>query len=75
MNIQTIGENAGVIWRLLYGSNKRWEYQELKKEAGLSDRDLNAAIGWLAREDKLQFMTDQSQERDFVCFTLNHYIG
>ena len=54
MDAQTIGNNAGKVWRLL-DHNRKWEYNELKEATGLSDRDLNAAIGWLAREDKIQF--------------------
>ena len=50
MNVQTIGECAGIVWRLLHGDNRRWEYKELKEASGLRDRELNAAIGWLARE-------------------------
>ena len=50
MNIQSIGESAGIVWRLLHGDNRKWEYQELKKTTGLRDRDLNAAIGWLVKE-------------------------
>ncbi len=74
MDRDTIHACADIVAQLL-DNGQRWGYTELKEASGLSDRDLNAAIGWLAREDKLQFMTDQSQERDFVCFTLNHYIG
>lgn len=74
MDRDTIHACADIVAQLL-DNGQRWAYTELKEASGLSDRDLNAAIGWLAREDKLQFMTDQSQERDFVCFTLNHYIG
>ena len=51
VDAQTIGKNAGIVWRLL-DHNRKWEYNELKEATGLSDRDLNAAIGWLAREDK-----------------------
>ena len=51
-----IGENAGIIWRMM-DNNKHWEYGELKKATGLSDRELNAAIGWLARENKIQFLS------------------
>lgn len=61
-----IGENAGIIWRMM-DNNKHWEYGELKKATGLSDRELNAAIGWLARENKIQFGTDESgQKRIFL---------
>ena len=30
MNMQSIGESAGIIWKLLDGDNRKWEYQELK---------------------------------------------
>lgn len=52
MNKNLIGLNAGKVWQLL-NNNKRWSYSELKEAVGLSDRDLNAAIGWLAREDNI----------------------
>lgn len=52
MTKQTIGTNAGIIWHLL-ANNKQWECNELKEASGLSTEDLFAAIGWLAREDKI----------------------
>ena len=54
MNKTQIGENAGIVWNILK-DNKHWEYEQLKEISGLSDRELNAAIGWLAREDKIDF--------------------
>ena len=42
MNAQSIGECAGIVWRLLYGDKRRWEYKEIKAATGLSNRDLNA---------------------------------
>ena len=59
-------------WQLL-NNNKRWSYSELKDAVGLSDRDLNAAIGWLAREDKIDFETEGGNDRLFLC--VNVYIG
>ena len=46
----------------------------MKKASGLSDKDLNAAIGWLAREDKIDF---DCEEADQECFFLsvNIFIG
>ena len=35
--------------------DRRWSYCDLKRASELSDRDLNAAIGWLARENKIDF--------------------
>ena len=73
MNKYQIGLNAGVIWHLL-NDNKRWNYCELKKASGLSDRDLNAAIGWLAREDKIDFDYEQSENECFF-LSVNIFIG
>lgn len=76
MNIQSIGESAGIVWRLLHGDNRKWEYQELKKATGLRDRDLNAAIGWLAREGKIQFEAQaDNNPHSALYIELSYYIG
>lgn len=75
MDKYSIGKNAGIIWNLLSRDNKRWEYDELKKATGLSDRDLNTAIGWLAREDKIQFDINKEGNKELLYFELNLYIG
>ena len=69
-----IGENAVIIWRMM-DNNKHWEYGELKKATGLSDRELNAAIGWLARENKIQFDTDESGQKEYFYLDINLFIG
>ena len=73
MNKHQIGLNAGIIWRLL-NNNKRWSYHELKEASELSDKDLNAAIGWLAREDKIDF-DDVPNDKDCFFLSINVYIG
>ena len=73
MNKYQIGTNAGVVWRLL-NDNSRWSYCELKKASGLADRDLNAAIGWLARENKIDFDCE-SPERECYFLSVNIFIG
>ena len=72
MNKNQIGTNAGIVWKLL-SDNAHWEYDKLKHASGLSDRDLNAAIGWLAREDKIDFDIDEQHDRMFL--HVNVYIG
>lgn len=72
MDKYEIGVNAGKIWGLLK-DNVRWSYHDLKEASGLSDRDLNAAIGWLAREDKIDFQTNGGDDRLFL--SVNVYIG
>ena len=53
----------------------RWDYQEIKKETGLSDRDINTAIGWLAREGKLTIDETKVGRRNVIYIELNYYIG
>ena len=59
MDLQSIGDSAGVVWNLLATDNKKMEYQELKEASGLNDKELSAAMGWLAREGKLQISNEK----------------
>ena len=52
MRTDTIGANAGAIWRLLSGQGGLG-LSALKRLARLDDRELYLALGWLAREDKI----------------------
>jgi hypothetical protein len=47
-----IGINAGIVWETLSKTGIT-EIKALKKATKLTDKDLYAAIGWLAREDKV----------------------
>jgi hypothetical protein len=62
---QTIGENAGHIWQLL---NEQGEMQltELLKISGLEESEFNRSLGWLAREDKVGFYSDDENEFVFL---------
>ena len=51
VNIEKIGNNAGAVWNAL--NNGEMEIKDLKKSVKFTDKELWAAIGWLAREDKL----------------------
>lgn len=51
---QIIGENAGIIWQILYDGTD-FPLVKLQKLSGISDRDFYMAIGWLARENKIHF--------------------
>lgn len=52
--INRIGEVAGEVYRTLE-SKGQLSATKLKKEVGESEFLVNAAIGWLAREDKIKF--------------------
>jgi hypothetical protein len=51
---EKIGTNAGAVWSILEEQGPK-SVKELKKLTKLVDKDIYAAIGWLAREEKLTF--------------------
>jgi NDP-sugar pyrophosphorylase family protein len=54
MDLSTIGQAAGIIWKYLATHNDRpATIAELQKLKGVGANDAMAAIGWLAREGKL----------------------
>lgn len=57
MNKEHIGENAGIVWSALHNNKCSWE--ELVKVTRLTPLELAAAIGWLARENKIHFSSAQ----------------
>lgn len=67
MDKNTIGTNAGILWRLM-SNNMSWNYKELKDRSNLSDKDLWAALGWLARENKIEFDTNSKDEKVYLNF-------
>lgn len=62
---QTIGENAGHIWRLLNGKDEM-QLTELLKISELEESEFNRSLGWLAREDKVGFYSDDENEFIFL---------
>ena len=73
MDKATIGTNAGIVWRTINDSGRPWKYEELKNATKLSDRDLNAAIGWLARENKIEFDTELPDGEEVMHVDWNVY--
>lgn len=51
--INKIGENAGLIWGAL--QNGAQGLKAIKKATKLKNEDLYMALGWLAREGKVNF--------------------
>lgn len=49
-----IGTNAGLVYQLLC-DRVHWSYESLKNASHLTDRELCTALGWLAREDKIEY--------------------
>jgi hypothetical protein len=59
--VASIGEAAGVVWQLL-SSNGPLTVAKLVKATGQPRDTVMQAIGWLAREDKLN-ITDERRGR------------
>ena len=55
--VEKIGINAGKIWTVL-DEKGRQNVKDLKKATKLTDKDLFAALGWLAREGKLSLVEE-----------------
>ena len=53
MNVETIGLWAGAAWNALNDANCTLSVKGLKKATKLKEKELYAAIGWLAREGKV----------------------
>ncbi len=52
-----IGTNAGLVWNALNDGSKK-TVKQLKKATKLTDKDLYSALGWLAREAKIELEED-----------------
>lgn len=60
--ILKIGKNAGIVWNALNDLGKL-DVKQLKKATKLrTDKELFAAIGWLAKEEKLLFEENEKGE-------------
>jgi Winged helix-turn-helix domain (DUF2582) len=63
MDIKTqVGEIAGKIWKILSNDGPQTAAQLKKKVGGTSDL-VNFALGWLAREDKIDIIQEKKAFR------------
>ncbi|GHV55887.1 hypothetical protein FACS1894182_01220 [Bacteroidia bacterium] len=61
--LEKIGTDAGRVWKVLNETGSK-SVKDLKKLGKMTDKDIYAAIGWLAREEKLVFI--QKEEELFL---------
>lgn len=69
MNAEAIGTWAGLVWTALNGKDAVVGLKQLKKETKLKDKEVFAAIGWLAREGKIDVQVNPEDAKDLL-FTL-----
>lgn len=72
MGKEKIGANAGIVWRMLYEFND-WETLEgISRKTGLDIAQTAAAIGWLAREDKI-LIQNEGGETYYAVYREHYY--
>ena len=60
-----IGESAGLVWRILNVKGSA-SVKQIMRETGLKPKEVERAIGWLAREDKVQIVFKGRTEQVFL---------
>ena len=65
MNTEVIGTNAGSVWVALNTADTLG-VKHIKKMTKLKDKEVFAALGWLAREGKINIDVDPADEKDFI---------
>jgi len=60
MSLEKIGSNAGLVWSALENGGDT-NVKAVKKATKLTEKDLNLALGWLAREGKINFTETEGE--------------
>jgi hypothetical protein len=55
-----IGTNAGKVWIALYEGGRQ-SLKDLKRATKLTEKELYAAFGWLAREEKISLVEEEKE--------------
>ena len=55
INVENIGTWAGLVWNALNDAKKGLATKELRKATKLKVNEMHCALGWLAKEGKLNF--------------------
>lgn len=64
MNAETIGTWAGMVWNALNEADVLG-VKQIKKMTKLKDKEVFAALGWLAREGKVSF-EESADDKDYL---------
>lgn len=66
-----IGANAGIVWRML-STKEKMTVKELLLLTDLDLLEMGAAIGWLARENKIN-LTEENGKVFYSVFRESYY--
>ena len=65
MNVESIGTWAGMVWQALSEADVLG-IKQLKKMTKLKDKEVFAAIGWLARENKIVIQPNDEDAKELL---------
>lgn len=65
MNVESIGTFAGLVWNALNEADALG-VKQIKKITKLKDKECFAALGWLARENKITMVPDSDDEKEII---------
>ena len=65
MNTETIGMYASSVWVALSNADALG-VKQIKKMTKLKDKEVFAALGWLAREGKVTILPDPEDEKELI---------
>lgn len=57
-----IGINAGTVWCLLNSKRQKMTFKQIVVNTNLNPMAVAAAIGWLARENKIAFSQENGED-------------
>ena len=66
INVENIGNWAGLVWNALNDAKKALYLKDLRKVTKLKVNEMHCALGWLAKEGKLEF----AEGKDDIVVTL-----
>ena len=65
MNIEFIGTSAGSVWTALNEADALG-VKQLKKITKLKEKEIYAALGWLACEGKINIVSDPEDAKELI---------
>ncbi len=65
MDVDKIGTDAGLVWQALSAADALG-VKQIKKATKLKKEEIFAALGWLAREGKVNIAVDPEDEKELL---------
>ena len=64
MTVEQIGTNAGEVWKAV--AEGATSIKTVKKATKLKEKEIFAAVGWLAREGNVNIDTDPEDAKEYI---------